>query len=195
MDSKANGNSHVISDFVFITGNQAKADYLKTWLGRPIEHQKVDLEEIQSLDPAKVLEDKARRAYAIVGKPVLVEDVSLVFTALGHLPGTLIKWFLEELGTEGLCDLAGRLEHPEAIASMTYALFDGEKLMTFSGEVTGRIAPQPRGEGFGWSAIFIPDGFEITNAEMSAEDFHKYSHRGKALRKLQAYLQDSALSS
>ena len=60
---------------VFITGNQAKADYLAKWLGYPVEHQKVDLDELQSLDPHAVIEHKAKEAYKIVGEPVLVEDV------------------------------------------------------------------------------------------------------------------------
>ena len=84
---------------VFITGNQAKADYLAKWLGYPVEHQKVDLDELQSLDPHAVIEHKAKEAYKIVGEPVLVEDVRFSFAAFGgKLPGTLVKWFLEEVG-------------------------------------------------------------------------------------------------
>ena len=175
-------------DLVFITGNQAKADYLAEWLGRSIEHQKVDLDEIQSLDPIRVLQEKARRAYEIVGRPVLVEDVSLTFTAMGHLPGTLIKWFLEDLGETGLANLAQKLAHQKAIAAITYGIFDGVKLVTFTGETSGVIVPKPQGKSFGWNTIFKPDGFDQTYAQMSPEAFHQHSHRGIALRKMQAYL-------
>jgi len=83
-----------VNDIEFITGNQHKADYLAKWLGMPINHQKVDLTEIQSLDLHEVVEHKVREAYRIIQKSVLVEDVSLTFHALGRLPGTLVKWFL-----------------------------------------------------------------------------------------------------
>jgi len=175
-------------DLVFVTGNQAKADYLAQWLGRVVEHQKVDIDEIQSLDPIRVLQEKARSAYEIVQRPVLVEDVSLTFTAMGHLPGTLIKWFLEELGVEKLASLAQKLPDQHAVASITYGIFDGLKLVTFSGEAKGVIVPKPRGKSFGWNTIFMPDGFTKTYAEMTPEEFHTHSHRGIALRKMQTYL-------
>lgn len=47
---------------------------------------KLDLDEIQSLDLREVIEHKVRQAHEKCGKPVLVEDVSLVFEDLGGLP-------------------------------------------------------------------------------------------------------------
>ncbi len=73
----------------FITGNQAKADYLESFLGFPIDHVKVDLDELQSLDLEKIVEHKVKQAYAEIGKPVVVEDVSLEFEALGKLPDSM----------------------------------------------------------------------------------------------------------
>jgi inosine triphosphate pyrophosphatase len=91
---------------IFITGNQKKADYLGKYLGFPIQHIKVDLDELQSLDLREIVEHKVRQAYAKVGKPVLVDDVSLEFCALGRLPGTFIRFFLEEmLDYQQICDL------------------------------------------------------------------------------------------
>lgn len=87
---------------VFITGNQAKADYLAKFLGHPVEHMKVELDEIQSLDFKEVVRHKVREAYAKVGRPVLVEDSGIEFVALGRLPGTLCKSFMEELSFEAL---------------------------------------------------------------------------------------------
>jgi predicted subunit of tRNA(5-methylaminomethyl-2-thiouridylate) methyltransferase len=78
-------NPHMQS-ITFITGNQKKADYLAKYLGFPIEHIKLDLDEIQSLSLAEIVEHKAKQAYTKVGKPVIVEDVSLEFSVLGRLP-------------------------------------------------------------------------------------------------------------
>ena len=187
-----------MTDLVFITGNQAKADYLAKWLGHEVEHQKVDLDEIQSLDPTEVIEDKARRAYEIVRKPVLVEDVALSFGAFGgKLPGTYIKWFLTEVGNEGMLKMLEGFEDRSATASVTYGLFDGAQLYTFEGRVEGTIPSEPRvGDGDGWhgslswNSIFIPNGADKTYAEMTDEELKPFSHRGLAIEKLAAFLSD-----
>lgn len=186
-----------MNDIIFITGNQAKADYLAKWLGQPIEHQKVDLEEIQSLDPREVVEDKARRAYEMVGKPVLVEDVQLSFNALGgKLPGTYIKWFLEEMGNEGLVKMLNAFDDRTATASIMYGLFDGNELHTFEGKKHGHITTElPKTDNDGWHGSkswnfgFIPDGATKTYAEMTDEELKPFSHRAEAIAKLAAFLE------
>ena len=59
----------------FITGNQKKADYLAQYLRLNIEHVKLDLDEIQSLDLREIVEHKVKQAYEKIKKPVIVEDV------------------------------------------------------------------------------------------------------------------------
>lgn len=178
--------------FVFITGNQHKADLLAKWLGEPIEHHKVDLDEIQSLDLRKVAEHKVRQAYDLLGKTVLIEDVSLTLPAAGKLPGPLIKWFLEELGVEGLARFADGLKNRDAVASICYALYDGKTVTFFEHAVRGQIARTPRGEhGFGWNSIFIPDGSNKTYAEMDDDAIRPFSHRAPAVEKLKRYLSEN----
>jgi non-canonical purine NTP pyrophosphatase (RdgB/HAM1 family) len=191
-----------VSDIAFITGNQHKADYLAKWLGIPMPHQKVDLEELQSLDLREVVEHKVRGAYAATQKPVLVEDVALTFHGMGRLPGTFIKWFLEELGAEGICRLATTLADKTATASIMYALYDGQELHTFEGHVHGTIAPQVRSlEGNdwksakSWNSLFIPDGSTKTYAEMTDEELESFSHRAQAIAKLRTYLQNLDITS
>ena len=75
-----------MQSITFITGNQKKADYLAKYLGFPIEHMKLELDEIQSLDLREVVEHKVRQAYEKVRKPILVDDVALEFSTLGRLP-------------------------------------------------------------------------------------------------------------
>jgi non-canonical purine NTP pyrophosphatase (RdgB/HAM1 family) len=179
-----------MKDLVFITGNQHKADYLAKWLGLPVMHQKVDLDEIQSLDLQAVTEHKARQAYGIVGKPVLVEDVALTFTSMGRLPGTFIKWFLEELGLDGLCKLADGLEHRGAECAIIYALFDGTDMHFFEARQQGSVPATPRGMGgFGWNAVFIPEGSDITYGEMDEATFKEWNIRAHAIEKLRAHLE------
>lgn len=173
----------------FITGNAGKAKYLSDYFHLPVDHVKLDLHEIQSLDLKEVVEDKARRAYEIVHSPVLVEDVSLTFTALKSLPGPLIKWFLETLENEGLCRLLDKFEDRSALAEVEFAICDDTGVHTFRGAMEGAISDSPRGEmGFGWDPIFIPKGHEKTWAEMSDDEKHETSMRKIALEKMSDFL-------
>ena len=178
---------------VFITGNQYKADYLAKWLDSPIEHRKLDLDEIQAVALHAVVEHKVKQAYAIVGRPVLVEDVALVFTAMGRLPGTLIKWFIEELDLDGLCKLADGLDHRGARAEILYGLHDGQQIHYFYAARDGRIAETPRGSnGFGWNAIFIPDGMNKTYAELTDDELRQAGHRAEAVAQVKSFLTATA---
>jgi inosine triphosphate pyrophosphatase len=155
----------------FITGNQNKADYLARHLGIEIAHQKVELEEVQSLDLKQISAYKAKQAYAVVNSPVLVEDVGLTFHALGALPGPFVKWFESEIGLEKMCRLLDCFDDRSATASSVFAYYDGAEMKTFEGKLGGVIADHPRGQnGFGWDPIFIPEGYSQTRAEMNNQD-------------------------
>ena len=178
-----------MKDLIFITGNQNKADYLAKWLDMPIKHRKVDLDEIQSLDLRAVVEDKARRAYDTVKKPVLVEDVALGFDAFGRLPGTFIKWYIQELGNEIICCLLDNQPNRRATASICYCLYDGMNAHFFNASMRGRVADHPRGaNGFGWDEIFISDGMDKTRAELSDDEQAATSMRRAAHDQLRAFL-------
>lgn len=181
-----------MKELVFITGNQHKADILQRGLGLPVRHHKLDLEEIQSLDLHAVAEHKARQAYDILGAPVLIEDASLTFTAMGRLPGPFIKWFIEDLGIPGLARLAASLPSQEAVSHVVYAYCDGEAVQFFDGTMHGKIVAEPRGDsGFGFDPIFVNDGYTVTRAEMSRQDYDATSYRTEAMTKLRAHLNKS----
>ena len=182
----------MLDTLTFITSNPAKVRLLSHYLDFPVIHTSIDLIEIQSLDLPTILEYKAREAYAQVRAPVLVEDTSLRFLALGQLPGPLIKWFLAELGTDGLCRLLDGYPDRAALAEVQYGLYDGHTFQAFAGAQPGSIAPAPRGSnGFGWDSIFIPAGQQKTWAEMTAEEARETSMRRIALQKLEAALKMS----
>ena len=178
-----------VKELTFITGNQHKADILAQHLGITLPHQKLSLDELQSLDLHVVAEHKARQAYGIVGKPVLIEDVSLTFHALGGLPGTFIKWFVDELGSQQICDLLVPYKDRSATAAISYCIYDGAEVRFFDGEAKGSIAPAPRGTGgFGFDSIFIPAGQPQTRAEMTEDVYVMSSHRTVAMDKLRKFL-------
>ncbi len=157
----------------FITWNQNKANYLAKFLGIEVLHDKIDLDEIQSLDLQEVVEHKARQAYQIVQKPLLVEDTSLEFCSFGKLPGTFIKFFIQELGHEWLCRLLDGWER-SAIGRTKFAYFDGTRLEIFTGEINWTIADHPGFDnGFAWDKIFIPEWYNCVRSELNEEDYKK----------------------
>ena len=100
------------------------------------------------------------------------------------MPGPFVKFFVEplkgetdnrELRTaklEKLCRIADATDTRAATAACVMGYFDGERLELMRGELHGVIADHPRGEnGFGWDAIFCPDGFGgKTRGEMTPSD-------------------------
>jgi XTP/dITP diphosphohydrolase len=170
-----------MKSLTFITGNLNKLKWTQRYIHIPIEHKKLDLTEIQSLDPKEVIEHKVKEAYKILKKPVLVEDTSLVFHGLGRLPGPFIKWFLEELGTNGLCKIVPK-EDRSATAKVTFGMYDGKQLHFYESTQRGSIAENPRGDnGFGWDPSFSPEGLEKTHAELTDDEFDEINLRRRAL--------------
>lgn len=164
-------------DITFITGNEHKTRILEQYLGYELKHQRLDLDEIQSFNLHDITGHKVRQAFKHVKSPVLVEDVSVEFKAFGQLPGPFIKWFLQELGLQGLANLLKDQKTKEATAKVCFAYFDGKTVKFFDGEVEGTITDKPRGQGFGWNPLFMPSGSDKTYAEMDDEDMLRFSLR------------------
>lgn len=178
-----------MQSITFITGNQAKADQLARHSNHPFAHKKIDLTEIQSLDPLEIAEHKALEAYKHLKAPILIEDTSLSFAALGKLPGPYIKWFLHELGNDGMCNMLNAFTDRKAECIVTFVLYDGKQMKAFAEEAKGTIADKPKGtRGFGWDPIFIHEGWNKTRGEMTAEEYDETTPRRIAAEKLHKYL-------
>ena len=172
----------------FITGNQNKADYLSKYLGYPVDHKKVDLDEIQSLDLNEIVKHKLTQAYEIVKSPVIVEDVSLEFEALGRLPGTFIKFYVDEVPFETICRTIDGLSR-NATAKCVIGYYDGKDMNFFEGSLKGVVSEHPQGiNGYGWDKIFIPEGYTVTRAEMNENDDRITYLKIKPFDKLKIYL-------
>jgi XTP/dITP diphosphohydrolase len=136
---------------------------------------------------------KARAVAAHTGMPAVAEDSGLCVAALNGMPGVLsARWSGRHGDDEAnlqlvLAQLADvpagrRAAHFEAAAALV--LPSGAEQVT-EGTVQGWIADAPRGtNGFGYDPIFVPDGAELTTAQMSPEEKDAISHRGRALRLL-----------
>ncbi len=174
----------------FVTGNKGKADEIARQTSLPITATALDLYEVQSLDVREVIEAKAREAYRLIGTPVLVDDAGLSIHELGGLPGALVRWFITGVGNEGICRFADQSPTRKATATVGIGYFDGNEFVPFIEEVAGTISEHPEGEGgYGWDAVFIQEGYEVTRASLSSEEYDSASIRRPALESLKRYLE------
>ncbi len=175
---------------VFVTGRVEKAREAER-LGFRLERVDLDLAEIQALDPADIVESKARDAFGRLARPVIVEDSGLAVRAWGGFPGALVKWLERSAGLEAIARMLDAFDDRSATATCAVACFDGSSVVVGRGEVSGRIAASPRGsDGFGWDSLFIPEGETRTFAEMTGVEKDQVSHRRRAWEALARELPD-----
>ena len=173
---------------VFVTSRAEKAAEAAR-LGFSIERLDVDLPEPQALDPSEIVDAKARSAYALLERPVLVEDSGLAIRAWGGFPGALVRWLEKSAGVAAMAKMLDGFADRSATAVCAIAYCDGGEVVSARGEVSGSIAPTPRGsQGFGWDVIFVPDGATRTFAEMAPAEKDRVSHRRRAWDALAARL-------
>lgn len=173
----------------FFTGSKNKFAEVQKIISN-LKHIDLDLPEIQEIDPKKIIAAKLTVACSYKKIPCIVEDTSLYFSAFNGLPGPLIKWFIKTIGLDGLYKMVSAFKNQNAIAKTVigYAT-NAENVHYFEGEVSGEIV-KPRGtNGFGWDALFIPNGSKKTFGEMNIGEKAKYSMRGIATKKLLQYIQ------
>ena len=169
----------------FVTSNPNKVREAQSILGVELERVDLPIEEIQTCNVETAVRHKVEEAYAQLNSPVLVEDSGLIFEAWKGLPGALIKWFENTVGLDGLLRMLEGFPNRNARAVCLVAFHDGRKVYLGRGEVPGRIAQECRGRGgFGWDAIFIPEGQDRTFGEMTLRQKNALSHRRRALENL-----------
>ena len=137
---------------------------------------------------------KAIAVCEAAGEAAVADDTGLEVDALGGAPGVHTARFAGEGATSAdnvakvLAELTGVPEGARGARFRTVALVrfpDGSEVVA-DGVVEGTISTEARGErGFGYDPVFIPaDGDGRTFAEMTAEEKHAISHRGRAFRAL-----------
>lgn len=208
---------------VFMTGNEGKLREAREILGqdrivssKEYFGSKIDLPEIQSMDPKEIIWAKLEEARAAFDLRVdqvmnttdfqgevdpvmiMVEDTSLRGEGkLKGFPGPLVKHVADTLGLEAMVDACQAIvgEDEEigctAITILGVSFPDGD-IEYFTGEVAGFMY-EPSGDmGFGWDPIFEPseqpDDNPRTFAEMTPEEKNAISMRRRALEKLKKHL-------
>ena len=181
----ASANPHKVAEIVDLMGGVVDL------LPRPSELAEV-------VEDADTLEGNARlKAIAVciaTELAALADDTGLEVDALNGAPGVITARFAGEGATDAqnrqkmLVELEG-IDVPQRTARFrTVALLrfpDGREVVAH-GVCEGSIAVHEIGDrGFGYDALFIPaDGDGRTFAQMTIDEKHELSHRGRAFRAL-----------
>lgn len=185
---------------VLATHNQGKVEELRAIL----EVQVPGLELVGYDGPVPVedgltfLENamiKAKAAFEHTGLPSIADDSGVAVEILGGSPGIFTAIWSgsrdnvanRQLLLAQLKDIAP--EHRAAAFICTLALVGANGEASFTGIWSGTIATEERGtNGHGYDPVFIPEGFEVTAAELEPEIKNAYSHRAQALAQLGSFL-------
>jgi XTP/dITP diphosphohydrolase len=136
---------------------------------------------------------KARAVCAATGLPAIADDSGIAVDVMGGAPGIFSALWSGEHGADDanltlllaqLVDIAD--EHRGAAFVCAAALVTPEgREAVHVGRMPGRIARHAAGAGgFGYDPIFIPEGYEVTAAELTADQKNAISHRGRAFTAL-----------
>ncbi len=189
-------------DIVFATHNRHKSEEACQILGpRWTLRNLHDLGQTEEIpETADTLQgnalQKAQFVYDKYHLSCFADDTGLEVEALNGAPGVYSARYAGEHCSFAdnvnklLHEMQGKTNRRACFKTVVALILDGEAHF-FEGRVDGTIIESPRGgEGFGYDPVFVPDGFNETFAEMSAEQKNKISHRGRAMAKLIEFLQN-----
>jgi XTP/dITP diphosphohydrolase len=200
---------HALSHFmklIFASNNQHKVEEIKAVLPHGIEV--LSLKEagisIDIPEPHDTLEknaiEKATVIYSLAGENCFSEDAGLEVAALNGAPGVRSARFAGDTATpqqntEKLMALLKSSAARDAQFRTVICLILNGTQHLFEGICTGHIAMDAQGnKGFGYDPVFIPDGSDQTFAQMTLAEKAAFSHRRKAVDKLAAFLNNTAIN-
>lgn len=188
-----------MKDLVFATHNSHKLEEIRAILK---EYNILGLNDINChtdiIEDARTLEGNAIIKANFVTNNYNIncfaDDTGLEVEALDGAPGVYSARYAGENcsyqdNVIKLLDALKDIENRKARFRTVIALNLDGRQYTFEGIVNGIITKEQHGEkGFGYDPIFLPDGYDMTFAEMPLEIKNKISHRGIATQKLIEFL-------
>ena len=138
---------------------------------------------------------KARAAFLHTGITAIADDSGLAIEIMGGSPGIFsARWSGEKDDEKNRNLVLAQLRdvpmgNRAASFVCTISLVGESGEVSFTGVLPGHIAASASGaNGFGYDPIFIPEGFEVSSAELEPEVKNSISHRSMALSQLASYL-------
>lgn len=188
----ASRNQHKITEIEAITKKFGMQIISRDDAGIP----KIEIEEDGDTFEANSFK-KADEIMKMCGKVTIADDSGLMVDYLGGAPGVYSARFAGEDGNDEknnekllnlLSDVPYKERRAKFVSVITMVYPNGETLVA-RGECPGHIIDAPVGEnGFGYDPLFVPDGFQRTFAQLSAEEKNEISHRARALAELEKLL-------
>lgn len=190
-------------DIVFATNNAHKLCEIRRIIGE--RFRVLSLSDIGCHDDipetGMTLEEnalmKARYVKEHYGYDCFADDTGLLVDALGGAPGVFSARYAGGEGHDSEANMRLLLQNMadknnrSARFRTVIALIEGEVEHLFKGECEGTITRERSGtDGFGYDPIFLPEGYNLTFAQMSPDEKNAISHRGRAVSKLISYLID-----
>jgi XTP/dITP diphosphohydrolase len=187
-------------ELVFATNNQHKLEEIKKAVGTKFKI--LSLEEIgcneDIAETAETLEGnasiKSHYIFDNFGKNCFGDDTGLEIEALNGRPGVYSARYggpghdHEKNMDRVLSELKGIDNRKARFRTVISLILDGKEYQ-FEGIVNGEILIERQGnKGFGYDPIFLPNGYQVSFAEMDLDAKNKISHRGKAVSKLLQHL-------
>ena len=184
---------------VLATRNAGKIEELRRILSGTVEL--VGLDDVPAYEPGPetgaTFEEnalaKAVEAVQHTGLPAVADDSGLAVDAMNGMPGVLsARWAGRhgddlanlELLLAQLEDVPDERRQAGFVCAAAYALPDG-RTEVVRAQMRGVLTRSPRGtNGFGYDPLLVPDGLDVTSAELSPAEKDALSHRGQAFRAL-----------
>lgn len=142
---------------------------------------------------------KARAVSQATGVPAVADDSGLAVNIMGGSPGIFsARWSGRHGDDEAnnrlllaqLSDIPERRRGAQFVCAAAFVSPSGFEHIA-DGVMKGRLLAEPRGEaGFGYDPLFLPDGYDRSAAELSADEKNAISHRGQALKALASVISE-----
>lgn len=134
---------------LFVTGNAEKfanAQAICKKYGFIVEQIVADIDEIQGEDSEKIAKDKARRAYELVGKPVIISDDSWSIAALNGFPGAYMKSVSHWFSPQNFIDLLQGSADRSVTLHQYLVYQDEHETVVFQHDHLGKVVTDVRGD-------------------------------------------------
>src|SRR5918992_5069095 len=120
-----------------------------------IDFSQIHLVEIQSDSLKEIAREKAKTAFAKVGRPVIVEDDGLFIDSLAGFPGQYSSFVFKTIGNDGILKLLAGSAKRSAYFSSVIGFYNGIILSISEGRVNGRVNYRIKKGGWGYGPFFF----------------------------------------
>lgn len=189
----------MLQEIYYVSGNAGKQQEVRDFFAQNLPEIElkicaIDLVEIQSLDQQEIALDKARQAWQLLKRPLLLDDAGFYFKQYDRFPGTLCKFVYESIGFAGLTRLY--TEDDPASFDLTLVFMHGpDSFESFQVSTPGTlVAPfDMQHSSVPYLKIFKPEGCTRTLFELKQVGLDQpYNSRIRALEKFKKWYENSA---